>query len=357
MKKFGMATLFLLALLLFCFPDAALSGAYSALLLCATKIIPSLFPFFVLSGLFIGSGIATSLGRRLRFLMRPLFGVSGEAAIPFLLGILGGYPVGIRTAADLYRRGEISDTDYVRLAGYCNNSGPLFILGTVGVGMFGDKHIGWLLLLSHILAALCTAFLFRFYIPKTHPSPTCIPTEMPKSSLLLGAVDSSIWSILTVCAYVVLFGALIGILTAAGGLALIGKLFPVAPMALSAGVFEMTGGLSALPHTLPAGVLMPLAGALIGWGGLSVHLQAVSMMSRDAYVPPTYLIGKLLSSVLTALFAFFFSRFVPEVLPVLYTGIYPKIITPKMLTLALILYLVIASLLFRWFATKKHPPA
>ena len=119
-----------LALMLY--PQESMQAARDGLTLCGNVIIPSLFPFFVLSSLVVELGLAGYLGRMLEGVMRPLFNVSGVCASAFALGFVGGYPVGARTAIDLYQKGMCTRTEAERLLAFCNNSGPAFILGVVG---------------------------------------------------------------------------------------------------------------------------------------------------------------------------------------------------------------------------------
>ena len=112
------------------------------LTLCARSVIPALFPYFVVSGLFISLGFADGVGRRLEPLTRRLFGVGGAGASAFFLGLLGGYPVGGRTVGQLYRAGRLSKDEAERLLAFCNNAGPSVILGVVGVGCFGSLRTG-----------------------------------------------------------------------------------------------------------------------------------------------------------------------------------------------------------------------
>ena len=124
-----------LALMLY--PQESMQAARDGLTLCGNVIIPSLFPFFVLSSLVVELGLAGYLGRMLEGVMRPLFNVSGVCASAFALGFVGGYPVGARTAIDLYQKGMCTRTEAERLLAFCNNSVPAFILGVVGAGEIG----------------------------------------------------------------------------------------------------------------------------------------------------------------------------------------------------------------------------
>ena len=145
------------------YPQECMSAAKDGLTLCYNVIIPSLFPFFVLSSLVVELGLAGYVGRALERVMRPLFNVSGACASAFALGFIGGYPVGAKTAISLYEKGMCSRTEAERLLSFCNNSGPAFILGVVGAGVFGSSKVGLLLYLAHAAASVCVGILFRFY--------------------------------------------------------------------------------------------------------------------------------------------------------------------------------------------------
>ena len=79
-------------------PQESMAAARDGLALCGNVIIPSLFPFFVLSSLVVELGMSRYLGRLLEGVMAPLFRVGGACSSALALGFVGGYPVGARTA-------------------------------------------------------------------------------------------------------------------------------------------------------------------------------------------------------------------------------------------------------------------
>ena len=103
-------------------PEVSAQAARDAMLLCAQTLIPSLFPFFVLSSLLIACGASELLSALLSPLMRPLFGLSGTGAAALALGLCGGYPVGARTAAELVENGALSQEEGERLLAFCTSS-------------------------------------------------------------------------------------------------------------------------------------------------------------------------------------------------------------------------------------------
>ena len=208
-----------LALMLY--PQPAMEAARSGLRLCYNVIIPSLFPFFVLSSLVVELGLAGYLGRLLEGLMRPLFRVGGACASAVALGFIGGYPVGAKTAIGLYESGQCTRTEAERLLAFCNNSGPAFILGVVGTGVFASSRVGVLLYLAHAAASCCVGLLFRFYRSgperrgtAARPQPQFRAPRL--TAAFTGSIKNAFLSTLNICAFVVFFTVVIQLLIRSG---------------------------------------------------------------------------------------------------------------------------------------------
>ena len=208
------------ALALVLWPGEAMSAMKDGLSLCGNVILPSLFPFFVLSSLVVELGMSRCLGRLFQPVMAPLFRVNGACASAVALGFIGGYPVGARTAIALYESGQCSRTEAERLLAFCNNSNPVFLISVLGVGVFGSVRAGVWLWLIHVLSALLTGLVFRGSGKSAsrqeltrHPPFQAVSF----AEAFTGAVRSSLAGILSVCAFVVFFYVLAQPLTAMGG--------------------------------------------------------------------------------------------------------------------------------------------
>ena len=127
--------------------------------LCLRAVIPSLFPFFAVSSLLVSLGAADGAGRVLARPFRRLFRCGGAGCAALLLGLIGGYPVGARTAAALVRQGALTPQEGGRLLTFCNNAGPAFAVGVAGVTVFSSGRIGVYLYLIHVTAALAAGLL------------------------------------------------------------------------------------------------------------------------------------------------------------------------------------------------------
>lgn len=311
------------------FPQECLAAARTGLTLCGNVIIPSLFPFFVLSSLLVDLGLAGYLGRALEPVMRPLFRVSGPCASALALGFIGGYPVGAKTAIALYRQGMCTRTEAQRLLAFCNNSGPAFILGVVGAGVFSSSRVGLLLYLTHMLASCAVGFLFRFYGPREEKEGRQnAPTFQAKrfTAAFTQAVTGAFASTLNICAFVIFFTVILRLMALSGILpalaALLGRLFgPLGfteswAQRLLTGLIELTSGVSGLTQSGHLAGQVSMAAFMLGWAGLSIHCQTLTFLADSGLSPGTYFVGKLLHGGISAALVWGFTRLFPLSEPV-----------------------------------------
>ncbi|MFB0920094.1 MAG: sporulation protein [Oscillospiraceae bacterium] len=312
--KFSFITAVFLALcafigLLFC-PAAASGGARAGLLLCSGIIIPSLFPFAVISNIFVELGLPQRLSRLCSPVMKKLFGVSGAGSAAFILGIAGGYPLGAISVSEMYSKGALQKKEAERLLGFCDNSGPAFIVSVAGVAVFGSVRVGFFLYGVHILAALLTGMLFKS--GKSCGSTYALSSPEPAlSGAFTSSVKRATAAMVTVCGFVVFFCVLVGLLDAHGTLqALTGALsarFGTElhfSRSLLTGLLELGTGTSSMFGLRTEPENLALCSFLIGWGGLSVHVQASAVISEGGLSPARHTLGKLLHGVLSALITF-----------------------------------------------------
>lgn len=277
------------------FSAQAAEGVRQGLALCANTLIPSLFPFFVLSRLLSGMGLTDLLSRRAGPWMQKLFRISGAGAEAFVIGLSGGYPLGAVTVAALRRDGHIGRDEAERLLAFCNNSGPAFILGGVGA-VFGSVKAGAFLYLSHVLSALCTGLLFR---GSAGPREAAAKAPAPQSfaRAFPGAVVGALQATLSVCAYVCFFSA---VLALCGGFSFLPEPWRI-PVT---GFFELGSGIACLRGLPPTPPHMALAGFLLGWGGVSVHFQTLGAVADTDIKCARHLWGRALCGLLSAVFSF-----------------------------------------------------
>ena len=273
----------ILCFLLIAFPQRALDGAGLGLDICLKAVIPSLLPFMLVSSMAVSCGWGQRLGRLLSVVLRPLFGLDGAASMCLMTGLLGGYPCGARTAAQCVEAGIMPKKSAERILAFCNNSGPLFIMGTAGAAVYGSTKVGMLLYICHVIGALSAALIFGRGSSSGDVSPQKSTSQSFGALAGAAARDSGI-AILSVCAMVITFSSVI-------------EALDLHRLPLLVGLLEVSRGVKEI------GAMglewLPLSAAVLSWGGLSVHFQTEAVCGGLS--KKYYYIGKCISSAASGL--------------------------------------------------------
>ena len=335
LKRNFISLLFLLfTISILIFSNTNLTAVKSGISLWATSVVPSLFPFFVATELLMHTNIIYHIGNLLNVFMKPLFNIRGEGAFAFIMGIISGYPIGAKIATNFRKEGICTKEECERLLSFTNNSGPLFIIGSVGILLYRNTMIGLLLFITHLLASLSVGIIFRFW-KKTKPSdsyssPSKSYTKNENHAslsnlgeILSESIVSSIKSILVIGGFVVIFSSIISILKSSGITHIIEiiitpffnfiHLSPSFIEPLFTGLFEITNGISTISNIAckKLSINILITAFLLGFGGISVLLQVLSITSKSDLSIKPYLYGKLLHAVIAVLYTYILMKIFP----------------------------------------------
>ena len=299
---FGFFALFCLLLILRN-SDIAIEYMSRGLLLCAKTVVPSLFPFMILSELIVSGGIGSVLPKRLLAPLRRLLGLPDAGCCAVLLGMLCGFPVGAKCALLSYEQGRLSKEETERVLTFSNNPSSAFLISAVGVSLWGNRRFGVALYATVLTVSLLTGILAGLLRKKDAEESSASEIQAVVTPPLTGAklftesVKSATGSMLLVCAYVIFFSALMGTLN------IVLSVFdlPHTVNAFLFCLFELSGGVSqasALGNTTVAALLCAFAA---GWSGLSVHCQVLSVCDGKGFSFRPYFLAKLFQGILCAL--------------------------------------------------------
>ncbi len=335
------------------FSNSNLSATANGLKLWANNVVPSLFPFFVAVELLSNTNVVYYLSKFLDRFMRPLFNVPGVGAFPFIMGLISGYPVGAKIVSNLYLNGSITKDEAERLLCFTNNSGPLFIMGTVGISFYANSTIGLVLLLTHISASITVGIilgavsrrkeLLVFSYSKrlinlsgkkelinysnmsfsnknlrenNKSANSTLKKELRFSELgeVLGnSIINSIKTILLIGGFVTIFSVIISILQKTKILILFSSMISKILgfnqdliLGLLTGLIEFTNGLSIVSsiHIKNISINIILSSFILGFGGISIILQVLSIISKSKLSIKKYVWGKLLHGIIAACYTF-----------------------------------------------------
>ncbi len=312
------------------FSNSNLNAAKNGLILWATAVVPSLFPFFVSTELLNNTNIISYLGKLLNPIMKPLFNIPGEGAFAFLMGLISGYPVGAKIVSNFVENKICTKEEAERMLSFTNNSGPLFIVGTVGISLFGSTTIGLLLFVTHVLACISVGITLKFMSKKnlnnSYKSKLSEIEHVTFSSLgevLSKSITNSIATILMIGGFIVVFSVIISILNQSyildGFTKIISPftyLFGI-PKELTksflSGIIELTNGVN-LVANIPLksiSINIIVCSFLLGFGGISILLQVYSIISKNKLSIKPYVFGKILQGIFAAFYTFVALEFIP----------------------------------------------
>jgi hypothetical protein len=255
--------------------------AAQGIALCTATVIPSLFPFFVLSIYLTGN----------------LSGRSGY--LPILLsGFLGGYPVGAQVVTENWKTGRISQETANKMLMFCSQAGPSFLFGMVAA-RFPEGHFAWQLWGIQILSAISVALLIP--IPE---KPKAVRQDLPPVALT-DAMQRSVRAMASVCGWVVFFRVILGYLTIFSS--------GTIPEVVISGFLELSNGCMKLEAVESVSLRFLLACVMLNFGGICVLLQTASV-TRGLDLGH-YLLGKLLQTGFAILYCLVFLGYFCAILP------------------------------------------
>lgn len=297
-------------------PKANLEACVNGLIVWATSVAPALFPFLIFTKLLSELNFVENVSRYLSPITRKLYHTPGISAYIYTMSVLSGYPVGAKLTADFYEKGLISKGQACRIATFTSTSGPLFIVGTVGIGMIHSTTMGIIILISHFVGAIINGLLYRNYMyDKVSIMKEVEIPKVPNKNVLENIMLSSIKSILIIGGYVALFFVIITMINNANILYpiefLLNKFFTILHIPTSTitpilnGIIEVTKGcldlsnISNISFTLKCAI----ATFIISFGGLSIHMQALTFIKRFEIKTSFYFLQKITHAIISTIIA------------------------------------------------------
>lgn len=292
-KKSGalLAAVLAAACALLLFPAQAAQGAKNGVDYSLNILIPSLYPFMVLSVFIVKSGLSEKLGKVLEKPTQALFRLPGGAAASIVMSVVGGFPAGARSAAALAEAGLVTQEQAGRMMVFCVNAGPSFLITAVGVGFLHSARAGAVLFLSQLVSFLLMGILSSLFARpaqrgRAKPQPA---RRVGMAQALIDSAADAAYSTLMMCCLVILFAAGMNLIRSAVAV-------PLVSVVCSA-VFEVTGGCADLART---GAPLWVFALAVGWGGVCVHMQAYACLGGVKIRKGRFALCRLLQGLISA---------------------------------------------------------
>ena len=291
------------------YPEKSVDFVIKALNLCYIIIIPSIFPFLIISKLFFNSPLFNIISKLLNKPAKFIFNIQGEYTNAFLLGSIAGFPLGAKSAGDIYAANKHTKSEAERTLAFCNNCSAPFIIAAAGVAVFGSAGIGLVLFFTQVISALFTGIIIRFLFKDKIVAADFAHTRKYKQDKkntadLPSVISEAVTGILNICGIIIFFYMVINIF-----LEMLGAVFFVAhnqavynavKIAVS-GFLEISSGIYSLVNLdLPLSQKLIIASAILSWSGVSVHFQIIYVLKNTGLSLKPYFTGKIIHVIISS---------------------------------------------------------
>ena len=263
-------------------------------------LLPSMFPFFVLSDILIAYDITSYIPMCIKRIFSSLFGVTYQVITIFFLSCFSGFPSNARMISTMYCNGDITLDEANHALIFTHFSNPLFILSVVGVLFLHQERYGYIILLSHYLGNVILGIVTR----KSNKNLCKVQgvnnnnTHLFFGRVLVKAIQSSIDTLLLI----------LGILTCF--LLFSSFIIYLLPLnsylsAIIKGILEITMGIKEIADLgIPDVYKVVLACMFISFGGISVHLQVYSQIVDTKISYHTFLVARIFHAIISGSICF-----------------------------------------------------
>lgn len=275
------------------------------------SIFPSLFPFFVISEILVNYGFIEFVGELFKPVMQKIFKTNGSSAYVFIMGMLSGFPSSAKYTRELYKQGHISAAEGTKILLFTHFSNPLFILGTISITFLNNKEVGLLILICHYLTNVIIGLIFRNYAPSKSEKLKISFKEPVKQmtnhriknaksfgQVISTAVINSVNTLLLILGTITIFLIMTTIIDKNINLNSYYQ-------AILNGIVEMTQGLKYISILeIPLKLKTIISTMFISFGGLSVHMQVMSILNdtKIKYFP--FLVSRILHAMISGILVF-----------------------------------------------------
>lgn len=295
MKKIITFICIFMLFLILKYPNLSSLGIEAGLRICIFNIIPAFFPFLVTINIMFKYELFDYISFFAHPILNKIFGVSKNGSFVIIIGFTCGYPLGIKTAKDMYLSSKISQQEYLYLIKFCNNPGLAFVINYVAYTILKSKISLTLILIYVYMSSIATGVIIHLFERKNFSDkrPDKVITKGKKEFSVFNQVFSTL---LNLCCFVIIF-SMISVYT-----------INFIPEKNIAGTFlivltEITTGFNYLAINYNPLQFLPLIIIALISGGLSISAQTFSNFNtKEEYV--SYVSGKVLSIFISIILIF-----------------------------------------------------
>ena len=140
-------------------PSVYSKSCLNAISVWALNVLPMLLPFFIFTRIIVS--ICPPKKSVLDKPFKKFYNTQNGSFLIFFLSVISGYPMGAKLISNMYENKYIDNDDALSTLSFCSISGPMFMIGTVGVSIFHSYKTGLIIMIANLLASIFNGLIFR----------------------------------------------------------------------------------------------------------------------------------------------------------------------------------------------------
>lgn len=278
------------------FNDRCTQGVKNAMYICKDILIPSMFPFLIMSKFASHSRVSEVFAWIFGKACKAIFHLPENCAAVIIMSMTCGYPTGASMVGTMLDNDIIDVKTAKRLMKFSYNPGIPFCVVAVGKIMLSNEKIGWMIYACACLACISVAVIDGFFHRKDELVENQAPTYLPMSQAIINGVNDAAQAMLAICTYVVIFSCIFSLLGNFDGKQYIMPLF------------EITAGTALCAGKIP----LELMTVYIVFGGLCIHMQVFDTVIKSGHTFLSFLQYRAVCALLSGLFFTILIKLFPQ---------------------------------------------
>lgn len=283
--------------MLFCYELLVKSGEIKTSILMSfelwkNNLFPYLFPFFIISDLLINLNFINIINKYFEKFMYKIFKINSSSSFVFFMSVISGIPSNAKYISTLIKNKQMNEYEAQKILLFTHFCNPLFILGFIA-SFLNNKGIALIILCTHYTTNIIIGLLFRnFHINKLSDGDFKRTTNN-----FLKTISSSILNSINTLLLI------LGVISFFSCITTLINLNISSPIIKSiiCGIFEITQGINQINLlNISLKLKATLITFIISFGGLSSHMQVMSILEDTHIRYKPYLYSRIMHAFISS---------------------------------------------------------
>ena len=278
--------LILIEILILLNSNIVINAVRSSIKIFLISVFPSLFPTMVIGIMLVKNNVYEIIPKFIKNIFKKVFNYNNYMTSIFIISLITGTPSNALYINEYLDKGLITNNEAESLLLSTHFINPLFVVGMVGNVIFKSTKIGFSILLTLWISNLIKAYITRTRVYKNINRKN-ISCNKSIINSFFSSIKQAIYALLTIMGIIILFNMLTILIKE---ILHLNNTFSV----IINGILEMTGGVTKVSEiNINTLLKIIMTYIMLNFGGLSIHMQAFSMLENKKIRYLKYLIFRL----------------------------------------------------------------